>query len=167
MPDFRILGPLEVHDKTGPLLLGGQKQRAVLALLLLGAGRVVSVDRLVEALWGEQPPRTAGTSLQNFISQLCAVAHGAQRIAKANETVHFFFERNMTANTSAHAFADEDCRCMPILFSRLSQCLSMRGDQLWQAVGTFPLFSHVRIIERRDLANLFETFLPALHPRMR
>jgi DNA-binding SARP family transcriptional activator len=70
MPDFRILGPLEVYDETGPLLLGGQKQRAVLALLLLGGGRVVSVDRLVEALWGEQPPRTAVTSLQNFVSQL-------------------------------------------------------------------------------------------------
>jgi DNA-binding SARP family transcriptional activator len=70
MPDFRILGPLEVSDETGPLLLGGLKQRAVLALLLLDAGRVVSVDRLVDALWGEQPPRTAVTSLQNFVSQL-------------------------------------------------------------------------------------------------
>ena len=70
MADFRILGPLEVSDETGPLLLGGQKQRAVLALLLLDPGRVVSVDRLVDALWGEQPPRTATTSLQNFISQL-------------------------------------------------------------------------------------------------
>jgi DNA-binding SARP family transcriptional activator len=70
MPDFRILGPLEVSDETGPILLGGLKQRAVLALLLLDAGRVVSVDRLVDALWGEQPPRTAVTSLQNFVSQL-------------------------------------------------------------------------------------------------
>src|SRR5437763_13650129 len=70
MPDFRILGPLEVSDETGPLLLGGQKQRAVLALLLLEPGRVVSVDRIVDALWGEQPPRTAITSLQNFVSQL-------------------------------------------------------------------------------------------------
>jgi DNA-binding SARP family transcriptional activator len=70
MPEFRILGPLEVSDETGPLLLGGLKQRAVLALLLLDAGRVVSVDRLVDALWGEQPPRTAATSLQNFISAL-------------------------------------------------------------------------------------------------
>jgi DNA-binding SARP family transcriptional activator len=70
MPDFRILGPLEVSDETGPLLLGGLKQRAVLALLLLDAGRVVSIDRLVDALWGEQPPRTAVTSLQNFVSQL-------------------------------------------------------------------------------------------------
>jgi DNA-binding SARP family transcriptional activator len=70
VPDFRILGPLEVFDETGPLLLGGQKQRAVLALLLLEPGRVVSVDRLIDALWGDQPPRTAHTSLQNFISQL-------------------------------------------------------------------------------------------------
>jgi DNA-binding SARP family transcriptional activator len=70
MPEFWILGPLEVSDETGHLLLGGQKQRAVLALLLLEAGRVVSVDRLVEALWGEEPPRTAVTSLQNFVSQL-------------------------------------------------------------------------------------------------
>jgi DNA-binding SARP family transcriptional activator len=70
VPDFRILGPLEVSDETGPLLLGGQKQRAVLALLLLEPGRVVSVDRLIDALWGERPPRTANTSLQNFISQL-------------------------------------------------------------------------------------------------
>jgi DNA-binding SARP family transcriptional activator len=68
--DFRILGPLEVSDETGELLLGGQKQRAVLALLLLDANRVVSTDRLIDALWGEQPPRTAVTSLQNFVSQL-------------------------------------------------------------------------------------------------
>jgi DNA-binding SARP family transcriptional activator len=70
MPDFRILGPLEVSDETGALLLGGLKQRAVLALLLLEPGRIVSVDRLIDALWGENPPRTATTSLQNFISQL-------------------------------------------------------------------------------------------------
>jgi len=70
MPDFRILGPLEVSDETGPLLLVGLKQRAVLAMLLLEPGRTVSVDRLIDALWGEEPPRTATTSLQNFISQL-------------------------------------------------------------------------------------------------
>jgi DNA-binding SARP family transcriptional activator len=70
MLDFRLLGPLEVVDETGPLLLGGQKQRSVLALLLLEAPRPVSTDRLIDALWGEQPPRTAATSLQNFVSQL-------------------------------------------------------------------------------------------------
>jgi DNA-binding SARP family transcriptional activator len=70
VPDFRILGPLEVATEAGPLALGGHKQRAVLALLLLGANRVVSVDRLVDALWGEHAPKTAQTSLQNFVSQL-------------------------------------------------------------------------------------------------
>jgi DNA-binding SARP family transcriptional activator len=68
--EFRILGPLEVSDKGGVVPLGGPKQRAVLALLLLHAGEVVSTDRLIDALWGERPPRTAATSLQNFVSQL-------------------------------------------------------------------------------------------------
>src|SRR5213080_221410 len=70
MHDFRVLGPLEVSVEDRPVALGGQKQRALLALLLLDAGRVVSTDRLVNALWGEDPPRTAVTSLQNFVSQL-------------------------------------------------------------------------------------------------
>jgi DNA-binding SARP family transcriptional activator len=70
MLDFRVLGPLEVSDETGILLLGGQKQRAVLSLLLIEAPRPVSTDRLIDALWGEQAPRTAVTSLQNFVSQL-------------------------------------------------------------------------------------------------
>jgi len=68
--EFRILGPLEVLDGEEVLHLGGQKQRALLAILLLDPNRVVSTDRIVDALWGEQPPRTAATSLQNFVSQL-------------------------------------------------------------------------------------------------
>jgi DNA-binding SARP family transcriptional activator len=70
MPEFRILGPLEVVDGGGPLALGGQKQRALLGLLLMRAGQVVATDRLIDQLWGEHPPRTATTSLQNFVSQL-------------------------------------------------------------------------------------------------
>ncbi len=70
MTEFRILGPLEVVGADGPLALGGQKQRALLGLLLVRAGEVVATDRLVTDLWGEEPPRTATTSLQNFVSQL-------------------------------------------------------------------------------------------------
>src|SRR5207245_8070316 len=70
MLEFRILGPVEVADDAGPVTIGGQKQRALLGLLLLHAGEVVSTDRIVDELWGEQPPRTATTSLQNFVSQL-------------------------------------------------------------------------------------------------
>jgi DNA-binding SARP family transcriptional activator len=67
---FRLLGPFEVTRDGEPVDLGGQKQRAVLAILALNAGRVVSTDSLVDRLWGEDPPKTAITSLQNFISQL-------------------------------------------------------------------------------------------------
>jgi DNA-binding SARP family transcriptional activator len=71
MREFRVLGPLEVVADDGePLPLGGQKQRAVLAVLLLRAGEVVSSEFLIDALWGEHPPRTASTSLQNAISAL-------------------------------------------------------------------------------------------------
>ncbi len=71
VPEFRILGPLEVLAADGePLALGGQKQRALLAMLLLRANEVISTEVLVDALWGEHPPRTATTSLQNSVSAL-------------------------------------------------------------------------------------------------
>ena len=71
MTYFRILGPLEVAaDDGAPISLGGTKQRALLAVLLLRAGEVVSTDFLTAALWGDSAPRTASTSLQNLISSL-------------------------------------------------------------------------------------------------
>lgn len=70
MLDFRILGPVEVWRDGEQLPLGGPKQRAVLALLVLDAGRVVATDRIIDQLWGERPPPTAGASLQNLVSQL-------------------------------------------------------------------------------------------------
>ena len=70
MLEYRILGPVEVADETGPISLGGQRQRALLGLLLLNAGTVVSTDRIVDQLWGEEPPKSAIASLQNFVAQL-------------------------------------------------------------------------------------------------
>jgi DNA-binding SARP family transcriptional activator len=68
--EYRILGPLEVVRDGHALDLGGQKQRALLALLLLEANRVVSRDRLIDAIWEEDPPATARKALQVYISQL-------------------------------------------------------------------------------------------------
>ena len=70
MLTFRILGPLEVLDDDVPVPLGGRNQRALLTLLLLRANEAVSTERLVDQLWGEHPPRTATTSLQNTVAQL-------------------------------------------------------------------------------------------------
>jgi DNA-binding SARP family transcriptional activator len=79
MLDIRLLGPLEVEGDGGAIAVGGQKQRALLCLLALNAGRVVATDRLLDELWGEQPPRTAATSLQNMVSNL-RKALGAERV---------------------------------------------------------------------------------------
>ena len=56
LADFGILGPLEVSRCGSVVPLGGPRQRAVLALLLLEANRVVSLDRLAEDVWGGDPP---------------------------------------------------------------------------------------------------------------
>jgi YVTN family beta-propeller protein len=68
--DFRILGPLEVRNQGHELPIAGSKQRAVLAILLLHANEVVSSDRLIEELWGGEPPASAAKSLQVHISRL-------------------------------------------------------------------------------------------------
>jgi DNA-binding SARP family transcriptional activator len=68
--DFRILGPLEAIDDKAPVDLTAGKQKALLALLLLNAGRVVPVDRLVDDLWGEEVPGSAPKMVQIFVSQL-------------------------------------------------------------------------------------------------
>jgi DNA-binding SARP family transcriptional activator len=67
--EFRILGPLEVVDHE-PLSLGGHKQQAVLAVLLLHRGEAVAADRLIEAVWAGRAPATAAKTLQVYISNL-------------------------------------------------------------------------------------------------
>ena len=57
--EFRLLGPLEVVEHERVLVLGGVKQRSLLAVLMLHANEVVSADRLIDELWGQTPPPTA------------------------------------------------------------------------------------------------------------
>jgi len=68
--EFGVLGPLEVLRSRTRLPLGGRQQRAILALLLCEAGRVVSIGRLADALWGEHPPAGFLTSVQTYIFHL-------------------------------------------------------------------------------------------------
>jgi DNA-binding SARP family transcriptional activator len=67
---FGVLGPLLVTVDGEPVRLGGPKERLVLATLLASGGRVVSVDRLVDVLWGEQPPSRAVATVQVHVSNL-------------------------------------------------------------------------------------------------
>src|SRR5829696_5486766 len=75
--EFRILGPLEVIDGTAPVALGGRKQRALVARLLLDANRTVAVDRLVDDLWGDDVPDTAAKMVQIAVSRLRAEGRAA------------------------------------------------------------------------------------------
>ena len=68
--DFRILGPLEVIEDEHPLPLVGAKQRALMAVLLLSANEPVSVDRLIEDIWGDQPLEAGRKRLHVHVSRL-------------------------------------------------------------------------------------------------
>ena len=65
-----VLGPLEVVDDGEPVPLGGPKERRLLAALALQPGQVVAESRLVDVLWGDDPPRTAVKTLQNYVLRL-------------------------------------------------------------------------------------------------
>ena len=64
---LHVLGHLEATVDDRPVALGGAKQRAVLAMLGLEANRPVTADRLIEGLWGEEPPASAAKMLQNYV----------------------------------------------------------------------------------------------------
>jgi DNA-binding SARP family transcriptional activator len=68
--EFGLLGPLVVHRDGIEVRIQRGRQRQVLAALLLSAGRLVSVNDLVETLWGSAPPPSARQSLQNYVMRL-------------------------------------------------------------------------------------------------
>ena len=67
---IRVLGPLEASIDDHPVAIGGAKQRAVLAMLVLEANRTVTGDRLIEGLWGDDPPASAPKMVQNYVWRL-------------------------------------------------------------------------------------------------
>ena len=73
---FRILGPLDVSEDGCRIDLGGPRQRALFALLLLNANEVVTRDRLIDELWGEEPPASAVKTLQANVSRLRGSLNG-------------------------------------------------------------------------------------------
>jgi DNA-binding SARP family transcriptional activator len=68
--ELGVLGPLQVRQDGAPVTVPGAKPRAILTMLGLHNGSVVSADTLIELLWGDDPPRTAAKALQTHISSL-------------------------------------------------------------------------------------------------
>jgi len=80
--DVRILGPFEVVDGGVPVALGTPKERAVLALLVVNANRVVSIDRLAEELWDGDPPDQSVSALRVYVSHLRKVLPADRLLTK-------------------------------------------------------------------------------------
>ena len=113
--EFLLLGPLEVvGDDGAPIPLGGRRRRALLALLLLSPNEAISTDRLIEGIWGESPPPSAGGALQVHVHAL-RKALGADRVVtrppgylvrvEADELDLARFERLLAEGRHAEALA--------------------------------------------------------------
>ncbi|MEU4444057.1 BTAD domain-containing putative transcriptional regulator [Actinosynnema sp. NPDC050801] len=68
--EFRVLGPVQARVEGGPVEVGGPKPRTLLALLAVNVGRVVAVEQLVDALWGERPPGGSRSAIYTYVSTL-------------------------------------------------------------------------------------------------
>ena len=80
---FRVLGPIEVAGDDGPLTLGGPRQRAVLAHLIIHANQVLPTETLIDLVWGDEPPEAARNALQSYASHLRKALGGTRLEGKA------------------------------------------------------------------------------------
>ena len=81
---FRVLGPVTAESNGQDVSLGGPKQRAVLAMLVAGAGEPVSMDRIIDGVWGDDPPGSVETSIHSYVSNLrTALGGGIERVGAA------------------------------------------------------------------------------------
>jgi len=123
---LRLLGPLELVIGGRPVDPGGPKQRALLAYLVLRAGEPVTTGKLMEAVWGADPPEGAIRSLRTYVSNLrrllgaaveVKAEHGAYRLARGSlETDVDRFRRDVEAANDVM----DPCRRGPLLASALA-----------------------------------------------
>ena len=169
--EFRLLGRVEVYRDGQPVDVGGPKQRAVLASLLLRLRRVVSVDQLIDDLWPEQPPARAAATVQVFVSQLRraleperARSEAATVLVTASPGYLLDIEPDAV---DAHAFADLVARGREALDAgepeRAAQAL-LRAQEIWRgpALAGVPVTPFIRAAS----ARLTELHLGAAEDRI-
>lgn len=127
MVRLHLLGPVELEGATGPALLGGTKERVLLAMLALHPRQSVAEDRLVEALWGEDPPRTATKTLRSYVSRL------RRGLAEVGAADHLSIETTPGGYRLRAADAVVDVARVEDLLAQARQAAA-RGDHTWAAV---------------------------------
>ena|GEM_PF-5457220 len=156
--EYRVLGPVEVIDGDRAVPLGGYRQRLVLALLLAQAGSVVTTDGLVDAVWGERPPRTARKTMQVYLTRLRALlgddvvqsTPGGYRLAVAEGQVDA--QRFTGLAERGHELLPVDPAAAA---DTLHQALDLwRGDPYGDLGGEPALLLDAQVLRERRLGTL-------------
>ncbi len=140
--EIRVLGPLEVASAGAEIQLGGRKQRTVLALLAAEVGKPVTVDALIDGVWGEEATPGARSTLQTYVSNLRAVigdiivrADGSYRLA--TDPRHMDAVQFEQAVAGAAGLLETDAAEAS---QRLRAALALwRGNPYANVAGSFPL----------------------------
>ncbi|MDR7276375.1 AfsR/SARP family transcriptional regulator [Catenuloplanes atrovinosus] len=104
---FALLGPVRAWDGATELPLGSPQQRTVLAALLLREGAMVTVDELVAAVWGDEPPRSAINTVRTYLSRLRTLLRDAATIVSVGGGYALPVDREATDVTVFHAHVAE------------------------------------------------------------
>jgi DNA-binding SARP family transcriptional activator len=155
---FGILGPIEAVYDGARLQLGGPRRRSTLALLLLNANRVVSIDLLADALYAGRPPVTAVTQVHRQVSELRKVLGSeAIRTQASGYVINVargqldLFRFEQLVSDAAEAMSRSDATRAATL---LKDALALwRGDPLGDLGGEEPFVSHTRRLEELRLAT--------------
>ncbi len=152
---YGILGPLEVWDGRCSLEIPGRKERAILGLLLVEAGTVVSADRMIFELWGDQPPRSALQSLRSHVSRLRRSLGRADLVVTQRPGYRLDADSDQIDSHRFEALADKALRINsdPVAASQAAtEALSLwRGPALADLDGFLFAENEARRLEERRL----------------
>jgi DNA-binding SARP family transcriptional activator len=159
---YRVLGSLSVWTGTAWSTIRAGQQRAVLAVLLVEAGRVVSTDRLVDELWGQRPPRAAVSTVQGYVMRLRRLiaaaptrrlvtrGHGYELLVEDGELDAALFERLAASGRRSLAEGQLDTGV-----ARLTEALALwRGPALADVPATPTVTAETARLEQRRLTVL-------------
>ena len=154
---IRVLGPLEASIDDQPVAIGGAKQRAVLAMLGLEANRAVTADRLIEGLWGDDPPASAAKMVQNYVWRLRGVLadEGGAEIVTRGRAYELRIDRELVDVCRLERLVSEASRAAaagrPASAAREALAL-FRGDPLADVADEPFADAEIRRLEELRLA---------------
>ena len=160
--DFRVLGPLTVREGDRALKLGGYRQQLVLAVLLLHPEGELSADFLIDAVWGEHPPRSARKTLQAYLSRLRRALGEGVIVA----TQHGYILSISTSQLDSLQFEDLSARGNQLLPSNPAGAADLLGRalSLWRGMPFGDLGYEAAV--QPEAQRLLEVRLTTLESRI-